>query len=85
MHGHRRYIFTEDEISIESPLGSAKVKWAAYMRAKETRSFFLLYTAANFANVLPKRSFKNESEIAAFRDLVRQKVKKAVLHHDLHA
>jgi len=81
MHGHRHYVFTPEDISVESPLANAKVKWPAYIRAHETRSVFLLYSAASFANVLPKRCFANEAEIAAFRDLVRQKIPKTRFSH----
>jgi len=79
MHGRRHYVFTPEEILIESPLANATVKWPAYIRAKETRSLFLLYSAANFASVLPKRCFTNGTDIAAFRDLVRQKIAKSAL------
>jgi len=64
MHGHRRYVFTSDDISIESPLAKAVVKWPAYIRARESRAFFLLYSAASFANVIPKRCFASEDHPA---------------------
>jgi hypothetical protein len=78
-HGHRRYIFSPVGVSIQSPLASAEAKWPAYIRATETRSYFLLYSAPGFANVLPKRCFTNATEIAEFRGLVRQKIPKSTL------
>ena len=82
MNGRRRYIFSTEEVTVESPLANAIVKWPAYRRVQETSSYFLLYSASNFANVIPKRCFGSKADISSFRSLVRQQVPKVKLRHD---
>ena len=79
MDGKRHYVFSEDGIQIESQIANGFAKWAAYVRATETRKYFLLFAAPGFANILPKRCFLNESAIADFRSLVRTHISKTRL------
>jgi len=74
--GKRHYVFSEDEIKVESLLASAEVKWEAFRQVRETRQYFLLYAAPGFANVVPKRCFPSDTSIGEFRSLVRRHVRK---------
>ena len=74
MSGRRRYLFSPDGIAVETPLGNATVKWGAYRYVIEAAKLFLLYAQANFANIVPKRCFRNEDEISAFRALAKEKL-----------
>ena len=74
--GKRHFVFSEDEIKVESRLASAEVKWEAFRQVRETRQYFLLYAAPGFANVVPKRCFPSDTSIAEFRSLVRGHVRK---------
>src|SRR5260370_19928307 len=76
MDGKRHYVFSDEGIRVESRLANADAKWAAYLQARETRRYFLLYAAPGFANVVPKRFFSTDASIAAFRSLVRGLVRK---------
>ena len=75
-HGKRCYVFSEEEIAITSGVASAKVKWDAYMQVRETSRYFLLYAAPGFANVVPKRYFPTQDDVAELRAIVRKKVRK---------
>jgi len=77
MSGRRRYLFSPDSIAAETPLGNATVKWEAYRYVIETSKLFLLYAQANFANIVPKRCFRNEDEISSFRVLAKEKLPKS--------
>ena len=79
MSGKRHYIFSSEGIFAETPLGNANVRWATYRYVKETRGFFYLYSQANFANIIPKRSFASESAIASFRELLKTHIAKTKL------
>ena len=79
MDGKRHYVFSDAGIAVQSRLASAEVKWEAYSQVRETRHYFLLYAAPGFANVISKRSFANQSSIAAFRSLVRAHARKVKL------
>ena len=77
--GLRRYIFSPDGIVAETPLGNANVKWEAYRYVIEAPAMFLLYAQASFANIIPKRCFKSDGDIAAFRTLAKEKLPKSKL------
>jgi hypothetical protein len=79
MHGKRHYVFSPEGLSVESSLASANLKWSVFRLVKETRRYFLLYSVANTANVIPKRCFASEPEIGSFRLLVREQVHRVKL------
>lgn len=74
MSGRRRYLFSPDGIAAETPLGNATVKWGAYRYVIETERLFLLYAQASFANIVPKRCFRNEDDLSSFRALGKDKL-----------
>jgi hypothetical protein len=77
--GKRRYTFSGEGVKIESRLANADVKWLAFKQIRESRNYFLLYSALGFASVLPKRCFPDLASMESFRSLVRTNVKKAAL------
>jgi len=74
--GKRRYTFSSEGVKIESRLATADVKWLAFRQIRESRNYFLLYSAPGFANVLPKRCFSDKASLEELRSLVRANVKK---------
>lgn len=72
----RRYVFSDEEITIRSEVANASVKWAAYGQVRETSRYFLLYSAPGFANVVPKRYFPSPDSVTAFRNIVRAHARK---------
>lgn len=74
-----RYSFSDSGMGFESSVTKATVKWAAFLKATESASAFLLYTSKNAAHSLPKRSFASDQDIAALRDLLRTHIVKTKL------
>ncbi|HEY2353221.1 MAG TPA: YcxB family protein [Candidatus Acidoferrum sp.] len=70
LRGPTRWIFSARGISTWGPGGASELNWSTYFLVRETKTAFLLYPQRNFANVIPKRAFANEMEIARFRALL---------------
>jgi len=49
---------------------SVPIAWSAVKHVRETKSLFVVYTGQKTAIPIPKRSFANDADIAAWRDLV---------------
>jgi hypothetical protein len=76
------YRFSDAGIHIESSVATSDVQWAAFRYVVPTRSLFLLLTtkrAAASAQILPIRCFASDSDLAAFRQLLNDKIPKAKL------
>lgn len=73
----QEFRFTEGGIDCSTGLTQSKVDWNLWVKFTESREFFFLYQHAQMAHILPKRAFASESEIAAFRDLLAKKIRKA--------
>jgi YcxB-like protein len=58
---------------METHLGRSEAAWGAYLRARETDQFLLLYYGKNAAVVLPKRAF-SQQDLVGFRELTAQHV-----------
>jgi len=50
------------------------VKWPAIIKFKETRNLFLVYPSKQFCYLIPKRAFKDESQVKEFRKLLDRKI-----------
>ena len=74
-----RYQLSNNGVEMETSVGSANLSWAAFGRAVETPSLFLFFVTKGMAYAIPKRSFASEEEAAAFRELLRDNVKKTKL------
>jgi hypothetical protein len=74
-----QYSFTDDGTNWKSASGCGELLWNAYIKARETRDWFLLYTQPRLAHPLPKGAFVNENEIVEFREMVRRHVPDASL------
>ena len=67
----------EEGISKASALWSAQIQWPAYGHFRETRGLLLLFyddDGLDLAEMLPKRTFRSDAEIAAVTELIRAKV-----------
>jgi hypothetical protein len=73
------YLLSESGVNVHTAVGRANLTWAAFVRAIETRDFFLLYVMNGMAHPLPKRSFGSEGEVRIVRELVRHNLKKVRL------
>ena len=52
--------------------GAADASWKRFHSVRETGSLFILYTAPNLGNLLPKRFFASGGELAEFRAMVER-------------
>ena len=73
------FIISEDGVEIENSVASASLKWEAFMRATETRHFFLVFVAKGLAHAWPKCLFVGDDSLKLVRELLRQKITKAKL------
>jgi hypothetical protein len=69
--GPAKHSIGPDGTSNESRHGEGNAKWTAYLRIRETKRFFLLYTQSNFAQILPKRCFESPAEVERYRQVLR--------------
>ena len=65
------YTFTEEGITIAGRLSSANIKWEALVKARESQTDLLFYTAKRFAQFLPKRAFDSEA-LTELRSMLRR-------------
>ena len=68
-------VITERGIETSDKFGVSTRSWDGYSSVKELKSDFMLFTGATSVTPIPKRYFRGENEIAAFREIVR--------HYDL--
>ena len=64
----------EDELHIVSQHEDGRIKWSAFSRFLETKNLFLIFRQRNVFNVIPKRIFRDASEIENFRQLLKKKL-----------
>lgn len=74
-HGEKEYefVFSDDSVEINGRLFKSRFDWAYLSRVEETGSYYLLSTQDG-KSLLPKRSFQNYEQIAAFQNLLRSKL-----------
>jgi len=65
---------TEADLYVISPHEDGRAKWSAFSRFLETERLFLLFRQRSTFNVIPKRVFRDASEIAIFRHLLERKI-----------
>jgi hypothetical protein len=68
----RHFIFSKEGLENSSPSSSGKAAWTVLHRVLETPESFLFFTSNATFGVFPKRSLKNEEQIQALRNLIRQ-------------
>jgi YcxB-like protein len=45
------------------------VKWSRFLRLRESRQHFMLYQSADLYQIIPKRGFVGEEDLARFREI----------------
>jgi hypothetical protein len=68
------YRASESGVSIENENLKGIKPWSDYLKWKEGRKVFLLYLSDNMFQIVPKRFFGTESELAGFRALLEKAV-----------
>jgi hypothetical protein len=64
----------EEQIRIKTPMSDLHLSWSYYQRAIEGRQTFLLVAERNFVSMIPKRVFRDEEEVAAFKEFLARKI-----------
>jgi|ERR1041385_1189737 hypothetical protein len=65
--------FSDNEIRIQSDLGTANVSWKSFVKIVETRDGFLFYPQKKLFHWLPFAAFESPECIAKVRRLIREK------------
>ena len=72
--------FSDSGAEVATPLAQITNLWTAYKQAFETKTdFYLSLSEANYT-ILPKRCFKDEEQIAAFRKMLDRNLKRKPSH-----
>ena len=72
--GNQTWVLTPEHYSISGNLFDTTLKWDAFIKARETRRFFLLYVSSRWAHFIPKSAVCSRDELGAIRSLIRQKL-----------
>lgn len=72
--GKQTWVLTPDEYSVSGALFNTTLKWDAFIKARETRHFFLLYFSSRWAQFIPKSAVGSGDELRAIRSLIHQKL-----------
>ena len=70
--GEQTYVLTPEEYSQSGSVFDVKLKWEAFIKARETPRFFLLYVAPHWAHFIPKSAVRSSAEMSSLRSLIRQ-------------
>ncbi len=73
----QEFRFSDGGIDCSTGVSQSKLDWNLWIKYGESREFFLLYPSRQAAQIIPKRAFSSESELAAFRELLQKKLPKA--------
>lgn len=65
-----RYCFDIEGARLTAPSFSTFMKWPAIHAVRETKSAFLVYSAPNVAQLVPKTLFPTEADVIAWREAV---------------
>jgi len=70
------YLFKADLNGYDFVIGDSfgHIAWSDILKIVERPNYFLLYLNRFNARIIPKRGFQQESDITAFREIVRSKV-----------
>src|SRR5271165_2139904 len=77
--GEFLYAFSDEGVTIKTPLSNSDMRWAAFVKARETSWAFLLYPQNAVAHVVAKTGFSSDADAAAVRELIRQHLAKSKL------
>lgn len=66
--------FTPDHIHFQTASIDSTLDWSYYGRVLEGKTIFLLFYGKGLYSVIPKRCFGSESDLEAFRTLLKEKI-----------
>ena len=81
--GTSRYVFSENEIDINTSNSASQIKWSFFEKVEETKKDFLLFQNKTRFHPIPKRYFKDREQMNEFKEIVRAQLgEKAQLKND---
>ncbi|WP_348982320.1 YcxB family protein [Desulfosporosinus sp. FKB] len=75
LRGDSTFIFTIEKIEIQRKDIQSSCNWSLFNKAFELSKCFALRDTNKALTILPKRSFKSESDIEEFRNILSRKMK----------
>lgn len=66
------YLFSNDGLEYSSAVTSGQCAWSGLYRVRETPEAFLFFTSNAAYGIFPKRCLKDEEQIQALRNIIRQ-------------
>ena len=68
-----RLKFTPDHIEFKTSAIDSTIDWGFYNNSWETDEFFYLFNTQRTVSIIPKRAFKNDSDLSGFARLISEK------------
>ncbi len=68
------YTITPEAYSLSGSLFDTTLKWDAFLKARETKQFFLLYVSSRWAHFIPKAAISSGSDLCRIRSIIREKL-----------
>jgi len=65
-----RWSFSASGVTTEDATAATQLQWKVFIRVRETKTLFLLFSHPHYANVIPKRAFTSAEDLAHFRELL---------------
>lgn len=73
--GDSTFIFTDEKIEVSRKDVQSSCNWGLFIKAFELSKCFVLMDTNKALTILPKRSFKSESDIENIRNIISRKMK----------
>jgi hypothetical protein len=67
-----KYVVDDDGVASENASASGRQRWDTFYEAHETKESFILLRSRVAMQILPKRLFRDEAQLAAFRAFARR-------------
>lgn len=73
----QEFRFDEEGSEVMNAVSPGRFDWKTWVRFRESGRFFFLYPTSRVLHIVPKRAFSSDAERAAFRNLLKLKLKRA--------
>jgi YcxB-like protein len=74
LHTPYSFAITTESILIKSERGETNLTWDYFLKWKESKDLFLLYSSDVMFHMIPKRCFTSPDEAVQFRSLLLEKI-----------
>lgn len=72
--GTQTWVLSPDQYWVRGSLFDTPLKWGAFIKACETRRFFLLYISSRAVHFIPKSAITSSEQLSAIRALIQQQL-----------